>query len=164
MELRDAETLAREYMREYGLTQAGWTFRWGRGKNLFGLCSHRKQEISLSAPITALNSVVEVRDTILHEIAHALVPPTEGHGKAWQRKAREIGANPSRTYDAEVVTPEGKYTLECPNCGRQVSRHRKPKRFGTACGTCCAKYAGGQYDHRFAFRWYLTDGMVEIYS
>ena len=32
-----------------------------------------------------------IRDTILHEIAHALVGPCHGHDAVWRQKAREIG-------------------------------------------------------------------------
>lgn len=163
MNLNDAQERAEDYMRMHGLTDAGWTFKWGRGKNLFGLCSHSKKTISLSRPLTELNDEDAVDDTILHEIAHALVPANEGHGIVWKRKCREIGAKPERTFD-NIEVPEGKYTLECPNCGVQKSRHRKPKRYGVACSRCCNRYAGGRYDAKYAFRWYLTEGMVELYS
>ena len=36
----------------------------------------------------------EVKDTILHEIAHALAVARAGHGPAWKTVARRIGATP----------------------------------------------------------------------
>jgi hypothetical protein len=46
-----------------------------------------------------IEAPAEVCDTVLHEIAHALLPNggdgKTGHGPRWQRKAREIGASES---------------------------------------------------------------------
>jgi len=161
--LADAQERAEDYMRIHGLTDEGWSFKWGRGKNLFGLCQYTTKTISLSRVLTELNDEDAVDDTILHEIAHALAGSKAGHGTEWKRMCLRIGAKPERVFD-NIESPEGKYTLECPNCGVQKSRHRKPKRYGVACSDCCNKYNRGRYDSRFAFRWYLTDGMVELYS
>jgi SprT-like family len=36
-----------------------------------------------------------IRETILHEIAHVLVPDDRRHGSRWQATARRIGADPN---------------------------------------------------------------------
>jgi len=41
----------------------------------------------------------QVRDTILHEIAHAIAGHKAGHGWQWKAECRRIGANPNRTAD-----------------------------------------------------------------
>jgi hypothetical protein len=42
------------------------------------------------------NGAEEIVDTILHEIAHALVGPRHGHDTVWKAKCTDIGARPER--------------------------------------------------------------------
>jgi predicted SprT family Zn-dependent metalloprotease len=82
----------------------------------------------------------EITDTLLHEIAHALVGPRHGHDLVWQAKCIEIGARPKR-----LAPPTAKsqakfnYVIKCPNpeCGWQVKRFRmKQRNFGSLCPDC----------------------------
>ena len=73
MDVEDAVAVARGLLAEHGLT--GWSVVLDRAKTRAGVCRADRREIGLSAPLTALHSPEEVRDTILHEIAHALVGP-----------------------------------------------------------------------------------------
>ena len=41
----------------------------------------------------------EVRETILHEIAHARVGASHGHDAVWQAEARRIGSTGRRLVD-----------------------------------------------------------------
>jgi predicted SprT family Zn-dependent metalloprotease len=85
-----------------------------------------------------LNNVDEVRDTILHEIAHALAPG-DGHGPKWRMTCLRIGARPKRCYDdASVVSlPRrvARYEMGCVACGWWVGRHRRTRR-KYACKKC----------------------------
>jgi predicted SprT family Zn-dependent metalloprotease len=87
--------------------------------------------ITLSRPLTFLNDEPQVRDTILHEIAHAL-SPGDGHGPKWRQKCVEIGANPKRTYgDEEVVSPPRRpawFEMGCQKCNWWVDRRRRTRR------------------------------------
>lgn len=128
MDVFVAERLARFLMQQHGLT--GWRFGWDRAKRRFGCCWTQERRITLSRPLVRLNSESEVRDTILHEIAHALVPG--GHTAAWRRKCLEIGAKPDRCFDrADVQVPEIKYrcryVARC-TCPTPHSRVRRPSR------------------------------------
>src|SRR4051794_7171378 len=103
MNLYAARDLAITLMRQHGLSD--WTFRFDHARRRFGSCRTRLKLITLSRPLTFLNDEPQVRDTILHEIAHSLTPG-DGHGPAWRRKCAEIGANPRRCYgDDEVISP-----------------------------------------------------------
>jgi len=148
MDTNDAHRLARKLMNEHGLYD--WAFQFDNAIVRFGLCQHSKRNISLSRKLTELNEESEVRDVILHEIAHALVGFKAGHGPVWQRKALSIGCNASRTHGAKL--PNQKWTVTCPNCGKKSQRSRKNKA-PTACGKCCIAYNGGEFDARFTLIW-----------
>jgi len=81
--------------------------------------------ISLSRYLISLNGEEEVRETILHEIAHALVGYSHGHDRVWKLKAMEIGCTPHRL-DFKAKMPEGKIAAVCPRCKKVVGhRHRR---------------------------------------
>jgi predicted SprT family Zn-dependent metalloprotease len=102
--------------------------------------------ITLSRKFTLLNSEPEVRNTILHEIAHALVGPNHGHDRVWKAKAKELGCNGSRCCDWSVVAPSTKWIAECPACRRVVKRHRRRI---ASCGPC----SGDSFNPRYRLHW-----------
>jgi predicted SprT family Zn-dependent metalloprotease len=144
MNILDAKRLAERLMKTHKLTPA-WSFHFDSAKVRFGKCDYGKREITLSRHLVELNDEAEVRDTILHEIAHALVRPSVGHGQAWQRIAHAIGCNARRCYGDEVVRPKPRHKGTCPACHRVVYRHR---RVMIACAHCSPVF-----DKRFAFIW-----------
>ena len=89
MNLIEAQNIAQKHVSEH--LDSSWTFKWNRRKTAFGLCDHYKREIQLSRPLTETEDEEAVRQTILHEIAHALAGPREGHGPRWKSIARSIG-------------------------------------------------------------------------
>jgi predicted SprT family Zn-dependent metalloprotease len=129
MNLYEAGHLARELMRQHGL--AGWTFEFDHARRRFGRCDYTHRRISLSKSLTFLNPMEEVRDTILHEIAHALTPGA-GHGARWRNKCRMIGARARRCFTEEqvVTVPRApaRYLFGCPSCDWWVERRRAVRR------------------------------------
>jgi predicted SprT family Zn-dependent metalloprotease len=129
MNLYAARHLALELMKQHGLSD--WSFRFDHARRRFGSCRTRAKVITLSRPLTFLNDEAQVRDTVLHEIAHALTPE-DGHGEVWKRKCREIGADPRRCYtDQEVLSPPRRvapYRIGCEACGWWADRHRRTRR------------------------------------
>ena len=125
MRLIEAENLALTLMDDHriGLT---WSFGFDNAKNRCGQCQHHRRRITLSRHYVRLNDEAEVRDTILHEIAHALVGPGAGHGARWQAQAIRIGATPQRCAQ-NVEMPEGGVEGFCtPGCKARHNRHRMP--------------------------------------
>jgi len=154
MELVKAAEYAGFKMIEHGLMDKGWKFQFDTAVRTFGYCHHGKRTISLSKPLTELNDEQEVKDTILHELAHALCPRGEGHGELWKQKCREIGAKPIRCYSSRTVAiPEvTKYRYECPNCGRHVIKTYVMRKSLRACGPCCRKHNNNVFSRDYVYQ------------
>ena len=136
MNIHLAQRIAEELMYKHGLVLNGWSFGFDNAKRRFGCCNYRLKRISLSKPLTELRDESFVRNTILHEIAHALVGGRNGHNHIWRAKAIEIGCNGNRcSSDVEI---KGKWVGTCPN-GHVKHRHRKPNGL-ISCGTCSNVY------------------------
>ena len=144
MDLQDAHKLALRLMKQHKVP-ASWTFRFDRSKVRFGKCDYTARQISLSRHLVELNNTSEVRETILHEIAHVLAPRGAGHNAAWRSVAQSIGCNAKRCYGEEVVRPKPRFKGTCPACRRVIYRHRRSV---IACGKCTRVF-----DERFAFVW-----------
>jgi predicted SprT family Zn-dependent metalloprotease len=129
LNLFEAGHLARTLMNQHGLVD--WSFAFDHARRRFGRCNYTLKQITLSKPLTFLNPLDEVRDTILHEIAHALAPGAK-HGPRWRAVCQRIGARPIRCYtDARVVSPPrapAAYLFGCARCGWWVERRRVSRR------------------------------------
>jgi predicted SprT family Zn-dependent metalloprotease len=152
----DATVLAMSLLNQHGLTAQGWKVDWNGRKRGFGLCIYQKKLIQLSEVLVDLNPESEVRETVMHEIAHALTPVQwkqyqsgkkrgrwyhEGHGDAWKETCLRIGANPTRTCNNAIV-PAGQYKYTC-GCPSGISTHRRLKNaYASVCRKC---------------RWYLGE-------
>ena len=139
MKLEDAHGIALGLFREHGIA-SDWSFGFDRAVRRFGCCWHGKQRITLSRALVELNDEDEVVDTILHEIAHALVGPGAGHGPIWQEVAAGIGARPEACYDAAAIrTPERRWAAVCSDHGIVGRRDRLHQRHGWRCAKCQAE-------------------------
>lgn len=136
MNLGEAQALARALLDEHGLRD--WTVVLDRAKRRAGVCRPGRKEIGLSGPLTALHPEAEVRDTILHEIAHALVGPRHGHDTVWRATALRIGASGERCTSADAPVIDGDWVGLCP-AGHRVTRHRRPER-PASCRSCSTTF------------------------
>ena len=94
MTLAQARRLALRLMRQHKLSPA-WSFGFDRSKVRFGKCNFANKEISLSRYLVELNDENEVRETILHEIAHALARAAPGTERRGGRLRARSAARPS---------------------------------------------------------------------
>lgn len=136
-------------MNEHGLHH--WAFQFDHSVRRFGVCRFGTQTISLSKRLVELNDEARVRNTILHEIAHALVGPGHGHDYVWKIRARQIGCDGRTCVDSKTVAlPEAPWVGTCPGCGKTTTRHRlTQKARQLACSRCCR----GRWNAAYVFVW-----------
>jgi len=98
MELSGVRLLADRLLNKHELLEKGWRFSFDRAKRRAGSCKFSKKEITLAKAYAEQEDFKEIKNTILHEIAHALVGPRHGHNKIWRQKALEIGCDAERCH------------------------------------------------------------------
>jgi predicted SprT family Zn-dependent metalloprotease len=140
MLLSEAKSLAIELMNLHGLLDKGWSFEFDNAKRRFGCCRYGSKRITLSKALVSLNDEARVKNTILHEIAHALVGHGHGHDIVWKRIAMAIGCDGNRCFSSKnTQLVEANYQAVCKKCGHTHNRHRLPKR-ASSCGACSNKF------------------------
>lgn len=132
MRIDEAKRLARDLMDRHGLRD--WRLVLDNARTRAGVCRAARREIGLSRLLTELHDEAEVRDTVLHEIAHALVGPQHGHDAVWRAQALRIGCSGQRCVTGPSPRPDAPWVGTCP-AGHEVRRYRRPTRVH-ACGVC----------------------------
>ena len=122
--------LGAELFAEYGLE--GWRLRLDHARRRAGLCDYRNKTISLSRHYVRYADEAHIRDTLLHEIAHALVGPHHGHNAVWRQQARKMGCSATRCHTLEFAEP--KWMMTCPSGCFSVPRHRRKSNL--VCAKC----------------------------
>jgi predicted SprT family Zn-dependent metalloprotease len=149
MDLNRAQQLAVELMEKHDLMERGWRFGFDTAKRRFGCCNYSYKQITLSKALVLVNDEARIKNTILHEIAHAIVGRGHGHNNVWKRKAIEIGCDGKRCYTTQnTVVPEAKYIAVCSTCGYKHKKHRLTKKT-SACGVCCKGVFQSKYTLEF---------------
>jgi predicted SprT family Zn-dependent metalloprotease len=132
-----AASTARQLMRHFGLGPE-WKFDWDNAKRRYGCCKYSTKRISMSTFLTPHRTREQCLNTILHEIAHALVGPGHGHGREWQRMAVRVGAPPVRCGEDQGTTPKPPWMSWClhcnTKCGESFRRTNLTGRYHLACG------------------------------
>lgn len=152
MELSEAFAKARRLMDSYNLKS--WELSFDSSQRRFGVCRGHKREISLSYPLVSINDEREVTDTILHEIAHALVGTRHHHDAVWQAKASELGARPVACYSMVDVESAMPWVGVCPANHKHYTV-RAPER--TQSCAICSK----GFDPRYVIKWQFQPGNKE---
>ena len=118
-----------------------WIFRFDHGTRRAGCCNYRDKKISISLNLASNASDEAVRDTLLHEIAHALVGKKHHHDAVWRTKAQEIGCSGERTHQLTFSTP--RYLVRCENGCWTRTAERYNRRL--ICRTCRGKLIYAPY-------------------
>lgn len=88
------ETL--QLLDEHGLKK--WKMGFSSSRSALGMCNFKLEKIIISVFHIVKAKPEEVKDTIRHEVAHAIVGQEDGHGSKWREKAVELGAIPKATF------------------------------------------------------------------
>src|SRR5690625_5271673 len=138
MDLLVLKAYALRKMEEYGLLERGWSFEFDGASTRFGLCHFGRKVISVSEPLVLLNAEPECRETVLHEIAHALAGPRAGHGPNGPEGSGGGGAGPNRVSGPVAVKMRPPRTW--PSCQPWAYRPRySPGRPGRAAVRACSR-------------------------
>lgn len=132
-------------LREHGLYD--WKVEFNTNESRFGVCNYRKKKIFISSFFASQLTWQETHDTILHEVAHAIVGPGYGHGIVWKRAAARLGLKNLKSASRASKFVEKAWVGTCKN-GHKTSMSRGPQRV-RACGKCC----NGKFDPEFIFSW-----------
>jgi len=109
----------------HNLKNKGWSFKLlTTSKRQHGYCDYTNKVIAISKYYIGTEFFNELRDTVLHEIAHALTPG-EHHSKKWKNICLRLRIKPERvTY---TILIERKWLILCEQCGIIGESHRKLK-------------------------------------
>lgn len=149
MNLSAARSLARTLMNDYGLQDVAFSF--DRGKSRFGCCHWKRmnkevEKITFSEHLVRLNDESRVRNTILHEIAHALAGYGQHHNAKWKRIALSIGCDGRPCYSSNNTnTVPHVWEATCRVCHKVFKMHRRPSS-ARVCPCAAAKRALHGYE------------------
>ena len=137
MNLPDVLDLARSLMEEAGV--GDWELALDRARRRAGQTDHTRRRLTLSRHLMSLYDQAQVRETILHEIAHARVGPRHGHDAVWAAEAVRLGATGRRLVDARAPRLPGRWVGRCP-AGHEVDRMRRPAS-PVSCSRCSPRFS-----------------------
>ncbi len=134
---------------EHGL--ADWSFDFDHATRRAGCCDYRRKRISLALQFSRRASEAEIADTLLHEIAHALVGKKHNHNATWRAKAQELGSSGERCHDSRFCPP--RYIIACRNgCWTATAERR---RRNVVCRQCQGDISYQTYTEQ---RWHEGQG------
>lgn len=81
------EIMARDLMEKYSVSYLD--FKFSNRTDALGWCSYT--HIAIQKEHALFDSIEDIKNTILHEIAHALAGIENNHNKYWQEIAKELG-------------------------------------------------------------------------
>lgn len=143
------------------LIAEGWGFKIHNRASSIGMCCYNNKTIYFSSFYTELKPE-DILDTILHEIAHALVGPGNGHNKKWRNMCIIVGAKPRRCNETKInenvemkLAKSAKYIAVCPGCNKVSSAFKKMKR-----NRSCANCSGAVYNEKFRLNFKLNKGYI----
>ncbi len=99
MKISEAKKMIKRIMVDNDVT--GWKVFFTDDEISAGVTFPYQKVIEYCKPFFIHNGIEACRDTVLHELAHALAPLDRQHGEVWKEKCVEIGAIPEQylSYD-----------------------------------------------------------------
>lgn len=139
---------------EHGLYKEGWVFKFDRAKSRAGVTKwyrDGRKEITISYEVNSRHGWDFTKDTILHEVAHALSGMGNGHNHVWKRNCRKLGIKPVVTFQGNMPESVYKWQRVCPNCKKKSKKYIRKINVKSACRSCCREFNDGKYTTKFKF-------------
>lgn len=134
---QDVYTCAKELFKKHGLDE--WSLKFDRAIKRAGSCDFVKHVITLSVHMITNStiSMEQIKNILLHEMAHALVGYEQGHNCVWRAKAIEIGCDGARCHSLKF-TPPPRYRLscDCGACNTTRMRFKQKSYMDKSCPKC----------------------------
>lgn len=110
-----------------------WTFKLDHSTRRAGCCNYRDRTISISYELARTATDAEIREVLLHEIAHALAGRKHHHDAHWKKVAQEIGCSGARCHTLQFSAP--RYHISCENhCWKHTAERKNSRLVCRKCG------------------------------
>ena len=133
----------KQYINKHNLKD--WDYGLNNAKTRCGQCNfyldkNKRNKILISKFFINDKNVhrKDIKETILHEITHAIVGHEQNHNKVWLKKALEIGCSGERCSTIAYDYSKFKWVMKC-NEGCKSYYHRKSK-YNCNDGRICRKH------------------------
>lgn len=114
-----------------------WSLEFDNAKTRAGVCKHGPKIIGLSRLFIDVSTDEEIMQTVLHEIAHAMVDAKAGHNKVWRETATAIGYRHKPLDGREIGERNAPWIGQCLK-GHDFYRFQRP-RSAMYCKACHSK-------------------------
>jgi predicted SprT family Zn-dependent metalloprotease len=113
----------------------------GRMRRTLGSYMPSRKQIAISSRLLAMGEEDDIRQVVLHEVAHAIVHARWGdkpsaHGREFRAVCAEIGTKPRRYVDVttEQWQSQVRYLSKCGHCKVLIVRKRRMSSVRCVCG------------------------------
>jgi predicted SprT family Zn-dependent metalloprotease len=132
--------LVNSEMKWHGLMDGGqrWKVAYSHSRTCAGTCAFTSKTLSFSRHLIARGSPEQMRDTVPHEIAHALAGPRHCHSSKWREIALRIGCNGERCHNMDLAPPKWIYRCSA-GCWQRPRFKRSHLTAKHTCKQCRAK-------------------------
>jgi SprT protein len=131
------DQMALELFQAHGVIN--YSFGFDRAIRRAGQCDYSKKRITLSKHFVATADLDQIHQVLLHEVAHALVGRSVGHGKLWKQQASLLGYRHEKLDGGVIAESSSKYLGECA-AGHKHYRMRRPSSV-LSCKLCAPSFS-----------------------
>jgi predicted SprT family Zn-dependent metalloprotease len=130
--------LAEQLIAEH-LPSGDWSFAFDSAKRRAGACDYSRRRITVSRYLAAKTDEADLRQVLLHEIAHALAGHAAAHGPRWRSVAQGLGYTGERLHHGPIADERAPWVGTCV-AGHVHYRFRRPAS-PLSCGLCARGFS-----------------------